>query len=97
MKSTKDNHRNILNDDSLPIKIMKHETTKTVGKIMVDYCRKCKFWGGEFFMPTELPDEAKEQLKGKYRHCNHDDCPVVASPENFGCVLWKGYSRRSTD
>lgn len=57
------------------------------GKTLVDYCKNCKFWGDEFIMPGQAPEEAKEELQGKYRECDHEDSPLVASTENFGCVL----------
>jgi len=60
-----------------------------IGKVLVDYCKNCKYWGDEFIMPADAPEEAKIDLKGKYRHCDHEDSPVVASPEDYGCVFSK--------
>ena len=57
------------------------------GKILVDFCKNCKYWGDEFILPANAPEEAKKDLEGKYRHCDHDESPVVASPEDYGCVF----------
>lgn len=57
------------------------------GKILVDYCKNCKYWGDELIMPDNVSEEAKQELQGKYRHCDHEESPVVASPKDYGCVF----------
>lgn len=89
MKPTIHDLKKVLEEPDQPIKIMSDGSVRADGKILVDYCKNCKYWGDEFILPADAPEEAIKALQGKYRHCDHDDSPVVASPEDFGCVFSK--------
>lgn len=87
MKPTIHDLKKILEEPEQPIKIISDGSVRADGKIVVDYCKNCKYWGDVFTMPDDAPEGAKQELQGKYRHCDHEESPVVVSPETFGCVL----------
>lgn len=58
------------------------------GKTLISNCPSCYFWGDVLVLPPNAPIEVLKNLNGKYRNCDHDESPVVASPANYGCVHW---------
>lgn len=58
-------------------------------KKLIGPCKDCGFWGEEFPIPEDAPPEAIPELKGLYRHCDHEESPCMATPANYGCIYWK--------